>query len=208
MNVLMQMNEHADGRIGDHVAGVLGAAGCGADGGTTSGTAWMEGPVGPGEEGGVRPGDPVLMSPDHRVDALLSLYFQSAKFRRYRAETRRNYAQDIALLLTFLWSRDRSWTDAVDRDLEDYEHWRRFAPENPERIGGSKWDRKPAQRGIRLRTGPATADRPPRQPRPVRLRHGRRCRGARLPGMWAGHQRGRPDPGGPALGPGPAARPA
>ena len=73
------------------------------------------------KEVGVRPGDPVLMSPDHRVDALLSLYFQSAKFRRYRAETRRNYAQDIALLLTFLWSRDRSWTDAVDRDLEDYE---------------------------------------------------------------------------------------
>jgi integrase len=94
------------------------------------------------KEVGIRPGDPVLLSPDHRVDALLGLYFQSAKFRRYRAETRRNYAQDIALLLTFLWSRDRSWTDAIDRDLEDYEHWRRFAPENPERIGGSKWDRE------------------------------------------------------------------
>jgi site-specific recombinase XerD len=94
------------------------------------------------KEAGVRAGDPILLSPDHRVDALLSLYFQSSKFRRYRAETRRNYAQDIALLLTFLWGRGRAWTEAVERDLEDYEHWRRFAPENPERIGGSKWDRE------------------------------------------------------------------
>ena len=94
------------------------------------------------KEAGARAGDPILLSPDHRVDALLALYFQSAKFRRYRAETRRNYAQDIALLLTFLWGRSRAWTDAVERDLEDYEHWRRFAPENLERIGGSKWDRE------------------------------------------------------------------
>jgi site-specific recombinase XerD len=94
------------------------------------------------QEAGVRAGDPILLSPDQRVDALLGLYFQSAKFRRYRAETRRNYVQDIALLLTFLWDRGRAWTDAVERDLEDYEHWRRFAQENPERIGGSKWDRE------------------------------------------------------------------
>jgi site-specific recombinase XerD len=76
------------------------------------------------------------------VDALLSLYFQSAEFRRYRAETRRNYTRDIALLLTFLWGRDKAWTDAGQRDLEDYEHWRRFATENPARIGGTKWDRE------------------------------------------------------------------
>jgi site-specific recombinase XerD len=94
------------------------------------------------KEAGVRAGDPILLSPDHRVDALLGLYFQSAKFRRYRAETRRNYVRDIALLLTFLWDRAKGWTDAAERDLEDYEHWRRFALENPERIGGSKWDRE------------------------------------------------------------------
>jgi hypothetical protein len=85
------------------------------------------------KEAGVRAGDPILLSPDHRVDALLGLYLQSPKFRRYRAETRRNYAQDIALLLTFLWGRGRAWTDTVERDLEDYEHWRRFAPENLDR---------------------------------------------------------------------------
>jgi hypothetical protein len=31
------------------------------------------------------------------------LYVQSPVFRRYTAETRRNYVTDIALLLTFLW---------------------------------------------------------------------------------------------------------
>ncbi|QRY43512.1 integrase [Mycolicibacterium boenickei] len=31
---------------------------------------------------------------------------------------------------------------ASARDIEDYEHWRRFAEENPQRVGGSKWDRE------------------------------------------------------------------
>jgi integrase len=91
---------------------------------------------------GVRAGDPVFLSPDYRVDPLLSLYAQSDPFRRCTAETRRNYATDIRLLLTFLWDRGKSWADAVERDLEDYEHWRRFARENPDRIGGAKWDRE------------------------------------------------------------------
>ena len=91
---------------------------------------------------GIRAGDPILLSPDYRVDPLLSLYFQSAAFRRYTAETRRNYVTDIALLLTFLWGRGKWWTDAAERDLEDYEHWRRFAAENPAKVGGSKWDRE------------------------------------------------------------------
>ena len=91
---------------------------------------------------GVRAGDPIFLSPDYRVDPLLSLYVQSGRFRRYTAETRRNYATDIALLLTFLWNRGKAWTDALERDLEDYEHWRRFAKDNPDRVGGSKWDRE------------------------------------------------------------------
>jgi hypothetical protein len=36
-------------------------------------------------------GDPIFLPPDYRVDPLLSLYVQSARFRRYTAETRRNY---------------------------------------------------------------------------------------------------------------------
>ena len=58
------------------------------------------------------------------------------------AGARGNYATDIALLLTFLWGRGKAWTNAVERDLDDYEHWRRFARENPNRVGGSKWDRE------------------------------------------------------------------
>ncbi|MFD5931745.1 hypothetical protein [Streptomyces sp. NPDC060333] len=91
---------------------------------------------------GVRAGDPIFLSPDFRVDPLLGLYGQSPKFRNYEPETKRNYATDIALLLTHLWARGKSWVETVLRDLEDYEDWRRFAPENPSQIGGSKWDRE------------------------------------------------------------------
>jgi site-specific recombinase XerD len=91
---------------------------------------------------GIKAGDPVFLSPDHRVDPLLGLYVQSPAFRRYTVETKRNYATDIKLLLTFLWGRGKAWTDAAERDLEDYEHWRRFAVQNPDRIEGSKWERE------------------------------------------------------------------
>ena len=30
----------------------------------------------------------------------------------------------------------------MPRDLEDYEHWRRFELSNPRRISGSKWNRE------------------------------------------------------------------
>ena len=94
------------------------------------------------DEAGVEAGDPIFLSPDHRVDLLLSLYTQAATFRGYTTETKRNYTTDIRLLLTFLWSRGKAWADAVPRDLEDYEHWRRFARRNPARVEGSKWERE------------------------------------------------------------------
>jgi hypothetical protein len=127
---------------------------------------------------GVRAGDPIFLSPDYRVDPILGLYVHSAGFQGYTAETRRNYATDIALLLTFLWGRGRSWADAVERDLEDYEHWRRFAAGNPNRVGGSKWDRELAAftslYGWAGRTGPADL-RPPRS-----LKQGEACSPQRL----------------------------
>jgi site-specific recombinase XerD len=91
---------------------------------------------------GIRAGDPIFLSPDYRVDPLLCRYVQSAGFRKLTAETRRNYATDIRLLLTFLWERGKAWSDATPRDLEDFEHWRRFAGGNPDRVGGDKWDRE------------------------------------------------------------------
>lgn len=95
-------------------------------------------------ENGVQAGDPIFLAPDHRVDPVLALYSQSITFRRYTTETRRNYATDISLLLTFLSNRGQDWRQARARDLEDFEHWRRFAGTNPERIGGTKWDREVA----------------------------------------------------------------
>ena len=90
---------------------------------------------------GIRAGDPIFLAPDYTVDPVLGLYGQSRRFRGYTSETRRNYATDIALLLTFLWNRGKAWTDALERDLEDYEHWRRFTRDNPDRVGVGKWDR-------------------------------------------------------------------
>ncbi|WP_345466567.1 hypothetical protein [Actinoallomurus oryzae] len=95
---------------------------------------------------GVLAGDPVSLSPDYRVDVHLAAYGRSTGrngFRSTTAETKRNYATDVCLLLTFLWRRARGWLETT-RDLEDFEHWRRFADANPERIGGSKSDREAA----------------------------------------------------------------
>nr|WP_236667760.1 site-specific integrase [Nonomuraea sp. K271] len=93
-------------------------------------------------EAGVRAGDLIFLSPDYRVDPRLSAYARDKEFRSCTAETRRNYATDIGLLLDFLWSRGRAWTEAREQDLEDFEHWRREAESIRRRIGGTKWDRE------------------------------------------------------------------
>ncbi|MEV4338041.1 site-specific integrase [Streptomyces sp. NPDC049590] len=59
-------------------------------------------------------------------------------------ETKRNYSTDIRLLLDFLSSRDVEWRQATQQDLDDFRDWRCDAPENPERISGTKWDREAA----------------------------------------------------------------
>ncbi|ASL10491.1 site-specific integrase [Mycobacterium intracellulare] len=94
------------------------------------------------ESVGIRPGDPIFLAPDRRVDARLSTYAQTRIFRGYTAETRRNHVTDLRLFLTFLWAKKVGWWEATRDDVEDYEHWRRFAEHNPRRIGGAKWDRE------------------------------------------------------------------
>ncbi len=93
---------------------------------------------------GLRPGDPVFLSPDFRVDAGLLDFVRQSRFRGLERETKRNYATDIRLLLDFLWSRDVRWQEASRQDLRDFRAWRCDAPENPHRIGGSKWNREAA----------------------------------------------------------------
>lgn len=59
------------------------------------------------ESVGVRPGDPIFLAPDYRVDELLSLYTISSPFRGYTAETKRNYTTDDCLFFNFLWLRGK-----------------------------------------------------------------------------------------------------
>jgi hypothetical protein len=55
----------------------------------------------------MREGDAMFVSPDHRIDPGLCRHGESAAFRKFTTETRRNYANDLVLLLTFLASRGR-----------------------------------------------------------------------------------------------------
>ncbi|MEU9291749.1 integrase [Streptomyces sp. NPDC048275] len=59
-------------------------------------------------------------------------------------ESKRNYSTDMRLLLDFLSSRDVPWRRATQQDLDDFRDWRCDAPQNPERISGTKWDREAA----------------------------------------------------------------
>ncbi|MBY8889416.1 integrase [Streptomyces sp. PTM05] len=93
---------------------------------------------------GLGAGDPVFVAPDGTVDRDLLGYVRSAEFRSLERESKRNYATDTRPLLTFLSSRGVVWREATRQDLRDYRHWRCDAPENPERIGGTKWNREAA----------------------------------------------------------------
>ena len=76
------------------------------------------GPLPPDGVLGVRdPGDPVFVSPDFTVDPGLLDFVRSRDFRSLERETKRNYATDIRLLLTFLSSRGVGWMSATEQDL-------------------------------------------------------------------------------------------
>ncbi len=96
------------------------------------------------ERVGLRPGDPVFVRPDFRVDPDLLDFVLSQSFRRLARSTRRNYATDIRLLLEWLWSRGLAWWQATEEDLDAYREFRCSSPLNPSRIGGDKWDREAA----------------------------------------------------------------
>ncbi|TQJ55999.1 integrase [Streptomyces sp. SLBN-115] len=93
---------------------------------------------------GLKPGDPVYIRPNGMVDRDFLDFVRSEVFRNLERESKRNYGTDYRPLLTFLSSRGLSWREATPQDLADYRHWRCDAPENPERIGGTKWNREAA----------------------------------------------------------------
>ncbi|MBF6214322.1 site-specific integrase, partial [Nocardia puris] len=91
---------------------------------------------------GLRDRQPILVSPDFRVDPRLSEFFRRSKFALRAAGTQESYVLDYRLLFTFLWQRGLNWDRITAGDLEDYEYWRRRDKNNPHRIGGSKWGRE------------------------------------------------------------------
>ncbi|MFG2631421.1 tyrosine recombinase XerC [Streptomyces sp. NPDC048473] len=93
------------------------------------------------QRAGVHLGDPILLSPDYRVDEALSLYLCRSSFARLAPETKRNYTADYCLFFDFLWGRGKAWTEATSDDLWDFEDWRTRSPRNPRRVGGSRWNR-------------------------------------------------------------------
>lgn len=93
---------------------------------------------------GLRPGDPVYVRPDGMVDTDMLDFVRSKIFRGLERESKRNYATDIRILFEFLSSRGLSWREATEQDLADFRDWRCRAPENPQRISGTKWNREAA----------------------------------------------------------------
>lgn len=91
---------------------------------------------------GFREGQPILVSPDGRVDARLSEFFGRSRFASRATGTRESYVLDYRLFFSFLWRSGRGWDQARVEDLEDWEDWRLRGRGNPRRIGGAKWIRE------------------------------------------------------------------
>lgn len=90
---------------------------------------------------GIHPGDPILLSPDYRIDEALGRYLCRSSFARLAHEAKRNYTDDYCLFFDFLWGRGKTWRDATADDLWDYEDWRTRSLRNPRRVGGARWNR-------------------------------------------------------------------
>ncbi|MGC5364249.1 integrase [Streptomyces sp. DT24] len=90
---------------------------------------------------GIHPGDPILLSPDYRIDEALSRYLCRSSFARLAPETKRNYTDDYCLFFDFLWGRGKWWSEASSDDLWDFEDWRTRSMRNPRRVGGARWNR-------------------------------------------------------------------
>ncbi|MEV0131435.1 site-specific integrase [Dactylosporangium sp. NPDC050688] len=85
---------------------------------------------------------PILVSPEGRVDAKLSEFFRRSRFSSRAAGTRESYVLDYRLFFSFLWRAGRNWDQAAVDDVEDWEDWRLRGRGNQRRIGGAKWVRE------------------------------------------------------------------
>nr|WP_246260438.1 site-specific integrase [Streptomyces typhae] len=83
-----------------------------------------------------------MLAPDCRVDELLSEYLCRSSFVHLEHETKRNYTSDYRVFFDFLWGRGLVWNGASADNLFDFHDWRVRSPRNPDRVGGSKWNRE------------------------------------------------------------------
>jgi len=90
----------------------------------------------------VKPGSPFMTSPNGGADPFMTAYFNSGSFRRLAQSSQRSYTDDYRTFFNFLWLRKKRWLETTAQDFEDYEDWRRRAPENPRLISGAKWVRE------------------------------------------------------------------
>ncbi|MEV6497871.1 hypothetical protein [Streptomyces prunicolor] len=90
---------------------------------------------------GIRPGTPILLSPNCRIGGRLSHFLARSFFARLDPETKRSYATDYCVFVDFLWSRGKNWDEAISGDLWDFEGWRTRSVKNPQKVGGALWNR-------------------------------------------------------------------
>ena len=91
---------------------------------------------------GIQIGQPVLLPPSGRPDVNVVRYLNSGSFKKLSIQTQESYAKDLKLFFTFLDSQQKTWLDAAEDDLENYEFWRRRDPRNSFRISGAKFSRE------------------------------------------------------------------
>jgi len=65
---------------------------------------------------GIRPGQPIPLAPDGRVDPYLSAIFRHGDFARKAEGTKETYAPDYRLFFTYLWRRGLRWDEATADD--------------------------------------------------------------------------------------------
>lgn len=94
------------------------------------------------ERVGMRPGQFFLTLVGAPPDPDVAAFFGSSTFSRKAVGTQLSYTRDIKVFFDFLASRSKTWRQASNLDLEDYEYWRRRDPTNPRRVSGSKFNRE------------------------------------------------------------------
>ncbi|MFG3405591.1 site-specific integrase [Streptomyces sp. NPDC048142] len=90
---------------------------------------------------GIRPGTPILLSPNCQIDGRLSQFLARSSFSRLEPESKRSYTTDYCVFFDFLWVRGKNWDEATSSDLWDFEDWRTRSIRNPEKVGGARWNR-------------------------------------------------------------------